>query len=157
MEIHISYPSTQAPEEINQPTNTLTQQTRVWGGTNSICQLFCHVEVNWVHCSVVHWGEVLHKIVREVFGAWSPNYLELSLTGAVSEPVKSHVDGFGVALFDGVIEDSFSAFVVSSNHCGRLIVSQFDERLSDWASILCDHEGGCHFGLCCCDHHGSNH
>ena len=42
---------------------------------------------------------MLREVVREIFDAWSPNYLELPLTGAVSQPVKSHVDGFGAALF----------------------------------------------------------
>ena len=91
---------------------------------------------------------MLREVVREVFGAWSPNYLELSLSGAVSQPVKLHGDCFGVALFDGVIEDAFGAFVVSSDHCGRLVVSEFDERLLDGAGILGVHEGGRHFGLC---------
>ena len=50
------------------------------------------------------------------------------------------------------VEDAFSAFVVGSNHCGRLVVSKFDECLSDGAGILCIHEGGCHFGLCCGGH-----
>ena len=79
---------------------------------------------------------MLREIVREIFGAWSPNYLELPLAGTVSQPVKSHVDRFGAALFDGVVEDAFSAFVVGSNHCGRLVVSEFDERLSDGARHL---------------------
>ena len=47
-----------------------------------------------MHCLVVRRGEVLHEIIREIFGAWSPNYLELPLTCAVSQPVKSHVDRF---------------------------------------------------------------
>jgi hypothetical protein len=57
------------------------------------------MQANWVHCSVVRWGEVLREIVHKVFGAWSPNYLELALAGAVPQPVKLHVDGFGAALF----------------------------------------------------------
>ena len=77
-----------------------------------------HVEVNWAHCFVVRGGEVLREIVREIFGAWSPNYLELPLTCAVSQPVKTHVDRFGAALFDGVVEDAFGAFVVRADHCG---------------------------------------
>ena len=92
---------------------------------------------------------MLREIIREIFGAWSPNYLELPLTCAVSQPVKSHVDRFGAALFDGVVEDAFGAFVVRADHCGRLGVAQFDERLSDGAGILGVHESGRHFGLCC--------
>ena len=107
------------------------------------------MEANWAHCFVVRGGEVLREIVREIFGAWSPNYLELSLSGAVSQPVKSHVDCFGAALFDGVVEDSFGALVVSLKHCGRLRVAQFDGGLSDRAAVLGIHESCSHFGLGC--------
>ena len=100
---------------------------------------------------------MLREVVREVFGAWSPNYLELSLSGTVSQPVKLHVDCFGAALFDGVVEDAFGTFVVSSDHCGRLVVSEFDERLSDGAGILGIHEAGCYFGLCSGGNHRSDH
>ena len=90
---------------------------------------------------------MLREIIREIFGAWSPNYLELPLTCAVSQPVKTHVNRFGAALFDGVVEDPFSAFVVGLKHGGRLRVAQFDEGLSDRAAVLGIHESGSHFGL----------
>eukprot|EP00978_Attheya_sp_CCMP212_P021678 scaffold63644_cov46-Attheya_sp.AAC.3 len=38
--------------------------------------------------------------------------MELSLLRAIFEPVKAHVDGFGAALFDSVIDDSGSTTVV---------------------------------------------
>ncbi len=69
---------------------------------------------------------MLREIIRKIFGAWSPNYLELPLACADSQQVKSHVDGFGAALFDGVVQDALGAFVVRADHCGRLWVSQFD-------------------------------
>jgi hypothetical protein len=54
---------------------------------------------------------VLHEVIREVFSAWPPDDLKLPLAGTVSDPVKTHVNGFGAALFDGVIEDASGAFV----------------------------------------------
>jgi hypothetical protein len=93
--------------------------------------LVWHMQINGVHCLVLHWGEVFCEVVPKVFGAWSPDDLKLSLAGTVTEPVKSHVDDFGAALFDGVNEDAFGAFVVGSKHCGRLVVDQFNEHLSD--------------------------
>jgi hypothetical protein len=129
--------------------HTLTQQTRVLVCANSIGGLLWRVEVNWSYCLVVRWGEALREVVPEVFCARSPNDLKLPLAGAVSEPVKSHGNGIGAALFDGVIEDAFGAVVVCSKHCGRMVVVQFDEYLLDGARILGIHAGGCHFGLCC--------
>ena len=107
------------------------------------------METNGAHFSVVCWGEVLGEVVPVVFFAWAPDYAPLTLRCLVSQPVKLHVDGFGAALFDGVVEDPFGAFVVGLKHGGRLGVAQFDEGLSDRAAVLGIHESGSHFGLGC--------
>jgi hypothetical protein len=107
------------------------------------------MEINGAHFLLVCWGKMLREVVPMVLCSWAPDYLPLTLLGLVSEPVKWHVDDFGEALFAGVIEDSFSTFVVSSKHRGRLGVVQFDEGLSDGAAILGVHESSSHFGLGC--------
>ena len=107
------------------------------------------MEINGAHFSVVHWGEMFCEIIPVICDAWAPDYAPLTLRCLVSEPVKSHVDCFGAALFDGVIEDAFSAFVVGLKHCGRLGMAQFDEGLSDRAAVLGIHESSSHFGLGC--------
>jgi hypothetical protein len=98
---------------------------------------------------VVCWGKVLGEVVNVVFCVWAPYDLMLTLLGSVSEPVKTHVDCFRLALFDGVIEDSFGTLVVSSKHCGRLGVAQLKEHLSDGAAVLGLHECGPHFHFHC--------
>ena len=107
------------------------------------------MEVNGAHFSVVRWGEMFREIVPVVLFARAPDYAPLTLRCSVSEPVKSHVDGFGAALFDRVVEDPLGAFVVCLKHCGRLGMAQFDEGLSDRAAVLGIHESGSHFHLGC--------
>jgi hypothetical protein len=85
-------------------------------------------------------GNAFGEVIPMVFFAWAPDYLTLPLLGVVSEPVKIHVDCFGLSMFDGVIKNSFSTFVVSSEHCGRLGVAQFDEGLLVGAAVLGIHE-----------------
>ena len=63
--------------------HTFTQQTRVRVCTILVGGLLWHVEVNWVHCSVVRWRKMLHEIVREVFSAWFPDDSKLPLASAV--------------------------------------------------------------------------
>ena len=46
---------------------------------------------------------------------------------AVFDPVETHVDGFGAALFDGVIGDASGASVVGLDWSGRLRVAHFEQ------------------------------
>ncbi len=46
--------------------------------------------------------EVLREVNGQVFVGIDVNKSELSLTCAISNPVESHVHGFGAPLFDGV-------------------------------------------------------
>ncbi len=48
-------------------------------------------------------GEVLHEVIGQVFVGIDVRDSKLSLTCAISNPVESHVDGFGSPLFDGVV------------------------------------------------------
>ena len=41
--------------------------------------------------------------------------MEHPLLDSILEPVEPHVHGFGSFLFDGVVEDSISAFIVGLN------------------------------------------
>ncbi len=46
--------------------------------------------------------EVLREVIGQVFVGIDVSDSELSLTCAISNPVESHVHGFGAPLFDGV-------------------------------------------------------
>ena len=51
--------------------------------------------------------------------------VELLLVDAVSEPVETHVDGFGLVLSDGGVHDAICSAVVCSDWSGRLWMAQF--------------------------------
>jgi hypothetical protein len=46
------------------------------------------------------------KIICEIIGSLSPMDLVLALVDLIFDPVKTHVHGFGTALFYCVIDDS---------------------------------------------------
>ena len=52
------------------------------------------------------------EIVSEVCCSFSPYYFELALIDAVADPIESHINGLGAALFDCVIGDAFCHLVV---------------------------------------------
>ena len=58
--------------------------------------------------------------------------LELALGNAVAEPVEAHVDGFGLVLIDGVVEDTIGGAVFGSDRGRGLFVSQFNEGDLVW-------------------------
>ena len=43
------------------------------------------------------------KVACKVVGAAAPVYDKLVMSDPVTHPIETHVDGFGSALFDGVI------------------------------------------------------
>ncbi len=63
--------------------------------------------------------EVLREVIGQVFVGIDVSDSELSLTCAVSNPVESHLHGFGPPLFDGVGGNS---------DCGS-IVRHDDDRI----------------------------
>ncbi len=60
--------------------------------------------------------EVLREIIGQVFVGIDVSDSELSLTCAISNPVKSHVHGFGAPLFDGVGGNSDCCSIVSHDN-----------------------------------------
>ena len=61
--------------------------------------------------------------------AWGPVDFELSLFGAIlCEPVlETHVDGFGLFLYDGAINNAHGSAVIGLNWCCWLCVAEFNE------------------------------
>jgi len=72
---------------------------------------------------------------------------ELPLSDAIADPAKAHVDGFGLFLFCGVIDDPFCTSVVGLDGCCRMGVSEKKKTLSKGASVLCIVKKSSHFSF----------
>ena len=70
------------------------------------------MQVSGAHRLVVFGREVFGVVVGQIFVARSPMDTKLTLADTISHPVKAHVDGFGAALFDRVVDDTSGAGVV---------------------------------------------
>jgi len=55
---------------------------------------------------------VFGEVIGTIGAARMPKNVELALADPVANPIKSHVDGFGLLLFDGVIGNAASSAVV---------------------------------------------
>ena len=58
--------------------------------------------------------------VRQVVLSRFPIDMEVSLFSPVSQPVESHVHGFGSLLFDGVIDYPLGCTIIGLDRCGWL-------------------------------------
>jgi len=79
--------------------------------------------------------EMFGKEVCFVVCTCSPLNLELLLAFTVLEPVVLRVDGFGPALFDGLVGNTDSGGVVTSYWCWWLGAPHFFERVAIWNCI----------------------
>ena len=64
-------------------------------------------------------------VVCKIFFAASPMDMKLALAFAIFQPVESHVNGLGTALFDGVVGDTGGTTVVDLNGSGWLGMAHF--------------------------------
>ena len=62
--------------------------------------------------------------------------MELVLFYAVAEPVETHVDGFGLILSDGGVDNAVGSAVISLDGSWRLWMTKFCERDSHWYGQL---------------------
>ena len=69
-------------------------------------------------------GVVFGKIIGAIEDALFPVDDKLSLSNAVADPIETHINGFGMFLFDGVISNSVCSTVVGLDRCGWLWVPQ---------------------------------
>ena len=70
------------------------------------------LEVGGSHGLMMFGRMVFGKVIGAIGGTRAPKDVELPLTGAVTNPIKSHVDGLRPLLFDGVIDDAACSAVV---------------------------------------------
>ena len=76
------------------------------------------------------------EIVGLVEGALSPDDVELALADVIADPIKTHVDGFGSFLFDGVSGDAFGGAVVGLHGCFALWMIKFIEGSANGFGVL---------------------
>ena len=96
---------------------------------------------------------VLGVIFVQVSDAGLPVDEELTLTCAVTYPIKLHVDRFRSFLFDGVIGKAVGGGVVLLDWRGRLWVPQFAESGAYRDGFLDVDVGGANFGFGGRTHH----
>jgi hypothetical protein len=90
---------------------------------------------------------MLGEVVGLIGFARLPVDDELTLVNPVTDPVETHVHGFGSALFYRVVGYAFIAFVVGLNVCGRLWMTEFCEGDAEASDILRNVEKGPKFSL----------
>jgi hypothetical protein len=71
------------------------------------------------------------EVVGQVVGSSAPVDDKLALGDPVADPIKSHVNGFGSALFDGAIGDAGRTGVVGLDGGGGLGVAEIMEGGAD--------------------------
>lgn len=79
---------------------------------------------------------VLGEVIGEIVFAFGPIDKKMALADAITDPIKTHVDGLGATLFDGVIGNAGSTSIVSVNTCGILRVSKFGQSDAKGSAIL---------------------
>ena len=79
---------------------------------------------------------MLREVVCQVVDSSAPVNDELALVYAVADPVKPHVDRFGAALLDSVVDDARSARVVGLDWSRRLRMTHFFKNISKHGSVL---------------------
>ena len=85
------------------------------------------MQINGAHENVITGRMMFCEVIGKVLGAFAPIDLELFLLDSVLNPVETHINGFGAALFDGFVGDTGSGGVVDNNAGGWLGMSQFFE------------------------------
>jgi hypothetical protein len=70
-------------------------------------------QVPGAHEAMMGWGVMLGKVVSQIVGATAPMDKEFLLLDAIADPIKAHVNGFGMPLLDCVINDTGSTQALS--------------------------------------------
>jgi hypothetical protein len=65
------------------------------------------------------------EVIGEITFTFSPIYMIMSLADAVPNPIKVHIHGFGLALFDCVVGDAGGSAVVGDQWGGWLWMAKF--------------------------------
>jgi hypothetical protein len=99
------------------------------------------------HLAVMSGRVMFSEVVSQIVSAAAPVDKELALGDAVSDPVEAHVDGFGAALFDGVVGNARGTGVVGLDGSGWLGMSHLGEGGPEPGTIFGIVEEGAKFGF----------
>ena len=100
----------------------------------------------------MYWCIVFSKVVSIVISPWLPMHTELFLCYAITDPVKSHVNGTGWLLGYGVVGEFGGCGIVCLDGCGWLRVAHFVEHGSDDFGTVAIQVEGTNFGFKCRGH-----
>ena len=90
---------------------------------------------------------VLGEVIGIVFEASAPVDEEITLGDAVFDPVEAHVDGFGAALFDGIIGNTGGAGIICLDGRGGLRVTHIFQGGAKGGAVFTVVEEGAELGL----------
>ena len=88
------------------------------------------------HKSVMSRGMVLGEVISKIVSAFMPMDNKVALRNVIFDPVKPHINGFGMTLFDSVIEDTSSTSIISLDGCRWLGVTKFSKGSVESGSIF---------------------
>ena len=75
-------------------------------------------------------GVMLAEIISKVEGTRSPVNVKLTLFYLVFDPIKAHVNGFGLRLFTSAVDNAVSRGIVDLHGSGWLWPSEFVEGVA---------------------------
>ena len=79
---------------------------------------------------------MFREVIGQVVGTASPVDEKVTMFDAIFNPVKTHIHGFGAALFDRTVGDTCRVGVVSLNGRGRLGVPHVVQDGSQHGRLL---------------------
>lgn len=94
-------------------------------------------EVAGWHDVVVSRGVMFCEVIGKVVCAFLPVYDELALIDMIANPLEAHVNGLGLALFDGIVGNAGGAEVVCLNMDGTLPVAHVVQGGLEHAGVFC--------------------
>ena len=107
------------------------------------------IQVRGTYGLMVRCGMVLGKIIGTVSSALAPVDLELALTHAIANPVKTHVDGFRPLLLDRIGSNATGSVVIGCDGRRWLWMAQFGKSDAKRAGLFAVVEQGSEFGFGC--------
>ncbi len=78
---------------------------------------------------------MLGEVVGEVLDALVPVDVEVTLSGAILDPIVPHVHGFGATLTNRVVGNTSRSGIVGDNGCGALGVAKFRQCVANGFGI----------------------
>jgi hypothetical protein len=82
-------------------------------------------QVTRSHQFVMGWGVVFGEVIGEIVFTGAPVNDELVLLDSIADPVESHVNCFGSALFDCFVDNASGTSIVGLDWCGCLWMAHF--------------------------------